>query len=218
VPRGPRRSGRGWAVAGGPWGRSPCRACGRVSWAGRRAALGEGGGLALAGAGGLVELAAEAVVLSLQVVEASLKGLAAGTGDGVHTPIIGEALASAALPRPGNRNQLALDALIKYLERALSELHLRKRRIDHRKTGQDRGYGLASQTCEGDKVPVRDHDGRGCSGSCCRGSRPGRQRNRRSMKAVGRPGHPGRPCLLTTTSSARLADTEHITSPSTSPL
>ncbi len=35
-------------------------------------ALGERGGLTLAGAGGLVELAAEALVLSLQVVEASL--------------------------------------------------------------------------------------------------------------------------------------------------
>ena len=35
-------------------------------------ALGEGSGLALAGAGRLVELAAEAVVLGLQVVDASL--------------------------------------------------------------------------------------------------------------------------------------------------
>jgi hypothetical protein len=35
-------------------------------------ALGEGGGLALAGAGRLVELAAQALVLGLQVVEASL--------------------------------------------------------------------------------------------------------------------------------------------------
>jgi hypothetical protein len=42
-------------------------------------ALGEGGGLAFAGAGGLVELAAEALVLGLQLTEASLKGLAAGT-------------------------------------------------------------------------------------------------------------------------------------------
>src|SRR5262245_61520196 len=51
-------------------------------------ALGEGGGLALAGAGGLVELTAEALVLGLQVTEASLKGLASGTRDGLHTPII----------------------------------------------------------------------------------------------------------------------------------
>ena len=49
--------------------------------------LGEGGGLALAGAGRLVELAAEALVLGLQVKEASLKGLAAGTQDGLHTPL-----------------------------------------------------------------------------------------------------------------------------------
>ena len=60
-------------------------------------ALGEGGGLALAGAGRLVELAAEALVLGLQVVEASLKGSAAGTGDGLHTSIIGERQAAAAL-------------------------------------------------------------------------------------------------------------------------
>ena len=62
-------------------------------------ALGEGGGLALAGAAGLVELAAEAFVLGLQVTEASLKGAAAGTGDGLHTSIIGETQA-AAVPIP----------------------------------------------------------------------------------------------------------------------
>ena len=55
---------------------------GLVGWL----ALGEGGGLALAGAGRLVELAAEALVLGLQVTETSLKGLAAGTRDGLHTP------------------------------------------------------------------------------------------------------------------------------------
>jgi hypothetical protein len=65
---------------------------------GRRLALGEGGGLALAGAARLLELATEALVLGLQVAEASLKGLAAGTGDGFHTPIIGGARAAAALP------------------------------------------------------------------------------------------------------------------------
>src|SRR5262249_50177444 len=53
----------------------------------RGLALGEGGGLALAGAGRFVELAAEALVLGLQVVEASLKSLAAGTRDGFHTPL-----------------------------------------------------------------------------------------------------------------------------------
>ena len=60
-------------------------------------APGEGRGLALAGAGRLVELAAEALVLGLEVAEASLKGLAAGTRDGWHTFIIGEAGVSAAL-------------------------------------------------------------------------------------------------------------------------
>src|SRR5262245_52755289 len=50
-------------------------ASGLLGLAGGRA-LGEGGGLALAGAGRLVELAAEALVLGLQVTQASLKGLA----------------------------------------------------------------------------------------------------------------------------------------------
>jgi hypothetical protein len=59
-------------------------------------------------------LAAEALVLGLQVVEASLKGLAAGTRDGLHTPIIGEARAASALPRPQCGDQLALDALNNY--------------------------------------------------------------------------------------------------------
>src|SRR5262249_44503426 len=65
--------------------------------------LGEGSGLSLGCAGGLVELAAEAVVLGLQVAEASLQGSAAGTRDGLHTPIIGEAPATLALPRPRRR-------------------------------------------------------------------------------------------------------------------
>jgi hypothetical protein len=60
-------------------------------------APGEGGGLALAGAGRLVELAAEALILGLEIAEASLKGLAAGTRDGLHTSIIGETRATAAL-------------------------------------------------------------------------------------------------------------------------
>jgi hypothetical protein len=59
-------------------------------------ALGEGGSLALGCAGRLVELAAEALVLGLQVPEASLKGLAAGTRDGLHTHIIGKAQPSTA--------------------------------------------------------------------------------------------------------------------------
>jgi hypothetical protein len=53
----------------------------------RGLALGEEGGLALTGAGGLVELPAEALVLGLQVAEASLKGFAAGTRDGLHTSV-----------------------------------------------------------------------------------------------------------------------------------
>jgi hypothetical protein len=45
-----------------------------------------------------------------------LKGLAAGTGDGLHTSIIGEAPAQAALPRQGSRDQLKLDALKNYFK------------------------------------------------------------------------------------------------------
>ena len=39
-------------------------------------------------AGRLVELTAAALVLGLQVTQASLKGLAAGTRDGLHTLIV----------------------------------------------------------------------------------------------------------------------------------
>ena len=54
---------------------------------GRGLALGEGGGLTLAGAGRLFELTAEALILGLQVVQASCKGLTAGTWDRLHTPL-----------------------------------------------------------------------------------------------------------------------------------
>src|SRR6266545_2880841 len=76
--------------------------------------LGEGGRLALAGTGRLVELAAEALVLGLQVTQASLKGLASGTRDGLHTSMIGEVLATTVIPRPRSRDQLDLDALNNY--------------------------------------------------------------------------------------------------------
>jgi hypothetical protein len=63
--------------------------------------------VALAGAGRLVELAAEALVLGLQVAEAALENLAAGTRDGLHTII--EAPPPAALPQPrsGDQRELA---------------------------------------------------------------------------------------------------------------
>src|SRR5262249_36556628 len=82
-------------------------AAGLLGLAGGRA-LGEGGGLALARTGRLVELAAEALVLGLQVAEASLKGLAAGTRDGLHTSIIGKAGAAASLPRLPSRAGISL--------------------------------------------------------------------------------------------------------------
>jgi hypothetical protein len=55
---------------------------------GRGLALGEGGDLTLAGAGRLVELAAKALVLGLQVANPSLKGLAVGTPDQFHVDIM----------------------------------------------------------------------------------------------------------------------------------
>jgi hypothetical protein len=78
-------------------------------------ALGERGGLALTGADRLIELAAESLVLGLQVVEASLQGVAAGTRDGLRTSIISEAEAAAVPPRPRGRDQLKLHAPNEYL-------------------------------------------------------------------------------------------------------
>ena len=51
-------------------------------------ALGEEGGLALTCTSRLVKFSAKTVVLGLQVTEASLKGLAAGTRDVFHTLIV----------------------------------------------------------------------------------------------------------------------------------
>src|SRR5262249_44606664 len=58
--------------------------------------------------------AAKTLILRLQVTEASLKGLAAGTRDGLHTLIIGAVPAAAARPRSRSRDQSELDALNKY--------------------------------------------------------------------------------------------------------
>jgi len=89
-----------------------------------RLALGEEGGLALAGAGRRVELAAEALVLGLQVTEASLKGLAAGTQDGLHTCIIREAGPQLRRPRPQDRDQRELHPLNKYVRRSIASCQL----------------------------------------------------------------------------------------------
>src|SRR5262249_51467404 len=73
-------------------------------------------GLALTGAGRLVELAAT-LVLGLQMVEAPLQTLAAGPREGLHTFIIGKAWSAAALPRPQISDQLELAARNKYASR-----------------------------------------------------------------------------------------------------
>src|SRR5271166_3763704 len=77
--------------------------------------LGKGTGLALAGARRFVQLLAQAVVFGLQVVDAALKDLAAGTPDRFHSTII----RNAQLPEEGRSarglDQLELDPLNKYL-------------------------------------------------------------------------------------------------------
>src|SRR5262249_33902482 len=77
-------------------------------------ALGEGRGLPLAGTGGLIELPAEALVLGLQVTQASLKGVAAGTRDGVDTSIIPGPLTCSCARSRSVKVQPDLEALIKY--------------------------------------------------------------------------------------------------------
>jgi len=55
--------------------------------------LGEGTGLALAGASGFFELLAERIDLRLQMGEAALQRLAAGTDNGLHTVIVANGFA-----------------------------------------------------------------------------------------------------------------------------
>jgi hypothetical protein len=78
-------------------------------------ALGEGGGLALAGTESRVELTAKSFVLGLQLVDPSLKGLAAGTSDRFHARIIrSSGTCSCTDSRQG---AVQLGALIKYSPR-----------------------------------------------------------------------------------------------------
>src|SRR5438045_3180934 len=85
------------AVGGAPWCHSPCQAYGRACEGPAWFPLGEGSGLALAGAGRFVELLAKALVLGLQVANLSLEGLAVGTPDRFHVRIIrGRATRSCA--------------------------------------------------------------------------------------------------------------------------
>lgn len=80
-----------------------------------RLALGKRAGLSLAGAEGLVELTMEPLVLGLQVVDPSLKGLAVGTPERFHAGIVrGSGTCSCAGVRR-RTVQLELGALIKYL-------------------------------------------------------------------------------------------------------
>jgi hypothetical protein len=62
----------------------------------------------------LVELAAKAFVLGLQVAEDSLKGSAAGLREGLHTSVVRKVPAPAALHQRRSRYRLEPDALNKY--------------------------------------------------------------------------------------------------------
>jgi hypothetical protein len=75
---------RGRWLAVGPGAMVLARLAAWLLGLGRRLALGEGGGLTLAGAEGLVESTAESLVLGWQIVDPSLKGLAVGAIDRVH--------------------------------------------------------------------------------------------------------------------------------------
>src|SRR5262249_36634558 len=89
----------------------PCPRRGRFPFV---LAHGEGSGLTLAGPEGRVELATEPLVLGFEVADASPVGVGAGTGDGLHTPILGVAQPAAAPPRPRSRAQFELGPLDNY--------------------------------------------------------------------------------------------------------
>ena len=82
---------------------------------GRGLALGEGGGLTLAGAGRLFELTAEALVLGLQVVDPSLKGLTVGTPDRFHAGIIRRSQTCSCDSGGQSMDQFELGVAIKYV-------------------------------------------------------------------------------------------------------
>jgi hypothetical protein len=112
-----------WRSGGAAEDDGPACGQGQASWASPEClALGEGSSPAFGGAGRLLELAAEGLALGLQVAKRSLKGLAAGIRDGLHTFIIGPVQAAAAPPWPRSRDQFQLDALNKYPGRRLSPL------------------------------------------------------------------------------------------------
>ena len=71
----------GWGLTVGLSAIVLARLAAWLAWIELGLALGEGSGLALAGAGCLVELTTQTLVLGLKVVNPSLEGLAVGTPD-----------------------------------------------------------------------------------------------------------------------------------------
>jgi hypothetical protein len=77
-------------------------------------ALGKGAGLALSSAAGLIELTTQSLVLGLQVVDSSLKGLAVGTPNRFHTGIIRSIGTCSCADDKWGIAQFEVGALIKY--------------------------------------------------------------------------------------------------------
>ena len=91
------------------------RLAARLLGLGRGLALGEGGGLALAGAEGRVELTPEPLGLGLQVMDSSLKGLAAVATDWLHGGIVRGSGRCRGLRGRWHIDRPRPQALIKYL-------------------------------------------------------------------------------------------------------
>jgi len=112
-PQSGQASGKGasWTSStcpgGGRWGLGAIVGAGLPAGllrVGGGRSLGEGGGLALAGALLLFEQARQALDLGFQLGDAALKGLAAGAGGFVHEGIVGKREArSCASPEKSRR-------------------------------------------------------------------------------------------------------------------
>jgi hypothetical protein len=84
------------------------------AWVELGLALGEGAGLPLAGTEGFVELTAETLVLSCQVVNPTLKRVAVGTPQRFHTGIIRSDGTCCCIEGRWGIAQFQVEALIKY--------------------------------------------------------------------------------------------------------
>jgi hypothetical protein len=136
-------------------------AAGLLGLAGGRP-LGERSGLALAGAGRRVELAAEALVFGLQVTESSLKGLAAGTRDGFHTLIVAKTRQGSGAISTANQDQLELRALtntLPHAQRQFLALSCGQKAVEALRQAVAKGYkDAANIKKDKDLDPLRQRD------------------------------------------------------------